>query len=57
MKRLRRPAFAVGLTLTVAAMTAASAQAPQPAAQKPTWAAEDPIANEGVIEDGAIAAI
>ena len=57
MNRLRRSATAVGLTLAFVTMQAAAQAPPRDSTQKPTWAAPDPIANEGVIEDGAIDAI
>src|SRR5215203_5085938 len=40
------------------ALSSTQSSAAQPSnTQKPQWAAEDPIANEGVIEDSAIAAL
>ena len=55
MTSLRRPALAFGITLLMA--TAQSATAQTPGTAMPRLAAQDPIANEGVIEDGAIEAI
>jgi len=56
MTSLYSKALAVGLA--VACVSTRSDAAQQPAnTQIPQWAAEDPIANEGVIEDGAIAAL
>ena len=55
MTSLRRPALAFGITLLLA--TAQSATAQTPGTPMPRLAAEDPIANEGVIEDEAIDAI
>lgn len=57
MKLLRRSALAVGVTLTFAAVHAVAQTPPREGTQKPIWAAEDPIANEGVVEDEAIAAL
>ena len=55
MTSLRGPALALGITLLLA--TAQSATAQSSGAQMPHWARDDPIANEGVIEDGAIDAL
>ena len=53
MKPLRYSPIALGLTLALASSQVAA----QSTTQMPEWAADDPIANEGVIEDGAIDAI
>ena len=55
MTSLRRPALALGITLLLATVQSATAQSP--GTPMPQWARDDPIANEGVIEDGAIDAI
>jgi hypothetical protein len=59
MKRLPFAATAVGLTLSLSLVTGATAQNPPPrsGAAMPEWSQADPIANEGVIEDGAIDAL
>ena len=59
MKPFRIGSIALGLALTVAGLQAvAQAQSTSPpAARMPQWAQDDPIANEGVIEDGAIDAL
>ena len=63
MKVLGPTALTMGIALVVAATpTAAQAPAeaqapPRSGVQMPQWAAPDPIANEGVIEDGAIEAL
>jgi len=48
-------ALAVGLALAFAPAQVSAAQPAQ--TQKPSWAQEDPIANEGVVEDSAIEAL
>jgi hypothetical protein len=55
MTSLYSRALAVGLA--VACVSTQSDAAQPSSTQKPQWAADDPIANEGVIEDGAIDAI
>jgi hypothetical protein len=55
MTSLYGKALAVGLAAALASTQSAGAQPSN--TQKPQWAAEDPIANEGVIEDGAIEAL
>lgn len=55
MTSLYSKALAVGLAAAFASTQGSAAQ--PTSTQKPQWAAEDPIANEGVIEDGAIDAI
>jgi len=65
MKRLRHPAkaIALGLMLTLGgaqgagAQTAPEASAPREGMAFPTPAGDDPIANEGFIEDGAVDAL
>ena len=65
MRRLHSTALALGLTLAIAsaqsaAQTAPEAQpstSPPSSAVMPQWAADDPIANEGMIEDEAIEAL
>src|SRR4029453_13461913 len=54
MKRLRCTPVAVGLILAIATTQAALAQS---GTAMPRSALQDPIANEGVIEDGAVDAI
>lgn len=55
MKRLRYAATAVALSLPLAALQSASAQ--PSSTQMPQSALQDPIANEGVIEDEAVEAL
>lgn len=66
MQRLHSTAFALGLILTLSGAQVAAAQAPSEAQPSPpprsgmampVAAGNDPIANEGVIEDGAVDAI
>ena len=63
MKRLQYPGISIGLALAFAGAQLASAQVPQSSPPPrsgmamPTPAGNDPIANEGVIEDGAIEAL
>jgi hypothetical protein len=68
MKRLHSVSRTIGLSVTLpvaltfsglaqAAMQAAPAPEPRSSTTMPRWASDDPIANEGVIEDGAIDAI
>ena len=58
MKRLGSTPLAVGLILAIATAQGAIAQTPPPSGTAmPQSALEDPIANEGVIEDGAIDAL
>lgn len=55
MTSLYSKALAVGLAVVFVPALSASAQ--PTSTQKPEWAAADPIANEGVIDDNAIAAL
>jgi hypothetical protein len=59
MKRFRYSATAAGLIFSLAIVSSAAAQDPTPrsGAAMPQSALSDPIANEGVIEDGAIDAL
>jgi len=59
MKRLPFAATAVGIILSLSIVPGATAQNPPPRSgtAMPEWAQADPIANEGVIEDGAIDAL
>ncbi len=58
MKRSRYSATAVGLILSLAIAQGAAAQDPAPrGTAMPRSALSDPIANEGVIEDGAVDAL
>jgi hypothetical protein len=66
MKRLRLMTLPFGLTLALAIAQGSAAQTspeaqpaapPRSGAAMPQWAGDDPIANEGVVEDGAIDAI
>lgn len=62
MKALASTALTLGVALVVAAAPSAaqapaSAPPPRSGVQMPAWAGPDPIANEGVIEDGAIEAL
>jgi len=58
MKRLRSTPLAVGLVLALATAPGAIAQSPpRSGTAMPQSALEDPIVNEGIIEDGAIDAI
>lgn len=62
MKHLHCTALALALTLTFASAQSAAQEAqptvpPRSGASMPEWASDDPIANEGVIEDGAIDAL
>ena len=58
MTRLRTTPLALGLVLAIAAAQVAGAQSsPQSGVAMPQSAMSDPIANEGVIEDGAIDAL
>ena len=55
MKRLRYTAPAIGLILALAALQGAAAQ--PTSTQKPQFAQQDPIANEGVVDDEAVEAL
>ena len=68
MKRFHSVSQTIGLSVALpvaltfsglaqAAMQAAPAPEPRSSTTMPRWASDDPIANEGVIEDGAIDAI
>jgi hypothetical protein len=54
MTRLRGPALAFGMTLLLATAQGATGQS---STTMPQWARDDPIANEGVVEDEAIDSI
>ena len=58
MKRIQSTALTLGLILAMSSVQAEAAQEPQRSGMSPvTPAGNDPIANEGVIEDGAVEAI
>lgn len=58
MMRFPFSATAIALTLTLSLVHGAAAQEPtRSGAAMPQWAQPDPIANEGIIEDGAIDAL
>ena len=58
MKRIQSTALTLGLILAMSSVQAQAAQEPQRSGMSPvTPAGNDPIANEGVIEDGAVEAI